>query len=109
MELTLSTSLLISLGTLLASATSAFAIVKTKVARLESELEEAKLEVTRLKDELQHYREDERVRIAIIESNQEAHAKELDEIKTDIKTTMKDVQAIKEAVLAKITLKKGEL
>ena len=109
MDLTLSTSLLISLGTLLVSAASAFAIVKTKVAHLESELIEAKTEVTRLKDELQHYREDERVRIAIIESNQEAHAKELDEIKNDIKATMKDVQAIKEAVLAKITPKKGEL
>lgn len=99
MELTLSTSLLISLGTLLVSAASAFAIVKTKVSHLEAELIEAKTEVARLKDELQHYREDERVRIAVIESNQEAFAKELDEIKTDTKTTMNTVQEIKEAVL----------
>ena len=106
MDFELSLSLLITLGGLVASITSAFAIVKTKVAALEKELEGYKRMVDQLKDELQHYREDERVRIAVIESNQEAHAKELDEIKADIKTTMKDVQDIKEAVL---TLKKGEL
>ena len=106
MDIELSTSILITLGGLIASIASAFAIVKTKVAALEKELDGYKNMVEQLKDELQHYREDERVRIAVIESNQEAHAKELDEIKADIKTTMKDVQEIKEAVL---TLKKGEL
>lgn len=106
MDFNLSLSLLITIGGMIASITSAFAIVKTKVAALEKELEGYKRMVDQLKDELQHYREDERVRIAVIESNQEAHAKELDEIKADIKTTMKDVQEIKEAVL---TLKKGEL
>lgn len=106
MDFNLSLSLLITIGGMIASITSAFAIVKTKVAALEKELEGYKRMVDQLKDELQNYREDERVRIAVIESNQEAHAKELDEIKADIKTTMKDVQEIKEAVL---TLKKGEL
>lgn len=105
MDLELSTSILITLGGLVASIASAFAIVKTKVAALEKELEGYKNMVEQLKEELQHYREDERVRIAVIESNQEAHAKELDEIKADIKTTMNTVQEIKEAVL---TLKKGE-
>lgn len=57
------------------------------------------------KEDLSRYREDEKVRIALLESNQEAHAKELAEIKSDIKTTMVNVQEIKEAIL---TLKKGE-
>lgn len=57
------------------------------------------------KEDLARYREDEKVRIALLESNQEAHAKELAEIKSDIKTTMVNVQEIKEAIL---TLKKGE-
>lgn len=106
MQIDLNISLLITLGGILASVTSAFAIVKTKVAALEDEIASYKKIVIQLKEELQHYREDERVRIAVIESNQEAHARELDEIKTDIKATRKDVQEIKEAVL---TLKKGEL
>lgn len=57
------------------------------------------------KEDLNRYREDEKVRIALLESNQEAHARELAEIKSDIKTTMVNVQEIKEAIL---TLKKGE-
>lgn len=57
------------------------------------------------KEDLNRYREDEKVRIALLESNQEAHARELSEIKSDIKTTMVNVQEIKEAIL---TLKKGE-
>lgn len=57
------------------------------------------------KEDLSRYREDEKVRIALLESNQEAHARELAEIKSDIKTTMVNVQEIKEAIL---TLKKGE-
>lgn len=57
------------------------------------------------KEDLNHYREDEKVRIALLESNQEAHARELAEIKSDIKITMVNVQEIKEAIL---TLKKGE-
>ena len=104
MELTLSTSLLISLGTLLTSAASAFAIVKTKVSILDKKIESYERIIDNLKEELQHYREDEKVRIAILESNQEAHAKELEEIKADVKTTMVVVQEIKEAVI-----KKGEL
>lgn len=105
MELNVSLSLLISLGGILVSTASAFAIVKTKVATLEEGFEMMKRLVETNKEELSRYREDEKVRIALLESNQEAHAKELAEIKSDIKTTMVNVQEIKEAIL---TLKKGE-
>lgn len=105
MELNVSLSLLISLGGILVSTASAFAIVKTKVSQLEEETEGMKRMVEMQKEDLSRYREDEKVRIALLESNQEAHAKELAEIKSDIKTTMVNVQEIKEAIL---TLKKGE-
>lgn len=101
MDLTLSLSLCITIGGILVSVATAFAVVKTKVSALEEEVAEAKNMVTRLKDE----REDLKVRIAVLERNQAAHTDELAEIKSDIKTTMKNVQEIKEAIL---TLKKGE-
>lgn len=106
MQIDLSLSLLITIGGMVASIASAFAIVKTRVSVLEKEIEGYRDTVDQLKAELQQYREDERIKIAVIESNQETHAKELDEIKADIKATRRDVQEIKEAVL---TLKKGEL
>ena len=106
MDINLSMSLLITIGGIIASVASAFAIVSNKVAVLEQEIEGYKRTVEQLKDELNRYREDEKVRIAILESNQEAHAKELAEIKSDIKTTMVNVQEIKEAIL---TIKKGEV
>jgi len=68
---------------------------------MEEELNEYKRLVEAIRDELNHYREDERVRIAILESNQENHARELAEVKSDIKTIMGNVQEIKEAVLTK--------
>jgi len=105
MELNVSLSLLISLGGILVSTASAFAIVKTKVTTLEEGFDMIKKIVETNKDDLSRYREDEKVRIALLESNQEAHARELAEIKSDIKTTMVNVQEIKEAIL---TLKKGE-
>ena len=101
MDLTLSLSLCITIGGILVSVATAFAVVKTKVSALEEEVAEAKNMATRLKDE----REDLKVRIAVLERNQAAHTDELAEIKSDIKTTMKNVQEIKEAIL---TLKKGE-
>ena len=102
MDLTLSLSLCITIGGILVSVATAFAVVKTKVSALEEEVAEAKNIATRLKDE----REDLKVRIAVLERNQAAHTDELAEIKSDIKTTMKNVQEIKEAIL---TLKKGEV
>lgn len=105
MELNVSLSLLISLGGILVSTASAFAIVKTKVTTLEEGFDMIKKIVETNKEDLSRYREDEKVRIALLESNQEAHARELAEIKSDIKTTMVNVQEIKEAIL---TLKKGE-
>ena len=97
--------MLITIGGILVSVATAFAVVKTKVNALEEELNEAKAMAAKLKEELDRYREDERVRIALLEQNQAAHATELAEIKSDIKTTMRNVQEIKEAIL---TLKKGE-
>ena len=100
MDLTLSLSLCITIGGILVSVATAFAVVKTKVTALEQELEEAKLLVEKLKED----REEEKVRVAILERNQAAHTDELAEIKSDIKTTMKVVQEIKETLIA---FKKG--
>ena len=101
MELSVNISILFSIGTMIVSIASAFAVVKTKVARMEEELNSYKKLVEELREELNHNREDERVRIALLESNQEAHAKELAEVKPDIKTIMGNVQEIKEAVITK--------
>lgn len=101
MEVSLNITILFSIGTMIVSIASAFAVVKTKVARMEEELEDYKKLVDTLRDELNRSREDERVRIALLESNQEAHAKELAEVKSDIKTIMGNVQEIKEAVITK--------
>lgn len=102
MDLTLSLSLCITIGGILVSVATAFAVVKTKVAALEQELEEVKLLVEKMKEE----KEEEKIRIAILERNQAAHTDELAEIKSDIKTTMKVVQEIKETLIA---IKKGEV
>lgn len=102
MDLTLSLSLCITIGGILVSVATAFAVVKTKVNALEIELEETKSMAAKLKED----REDEKIRVAILERNQAAHTDELAEIKSDIKTTMKVVQEIKETL---ITFKKGEV
>lgn len=102
MDLTLSLSLCITIGGILVSVATAFAVVKTKVNALEQELEEMRAVVEKLKED----REDEKIRVAILERNQAAHTDELAEIKSDIKTTMKVVQEIKETL---ITFKKGEV
>lgn len=101
MELSVNISILFSIGTMIVSIASAFAVVKTKVAKMEEELNSYKKLVEDLREELNHNREDERVRIALLESNQEAHARELAEVKSDIKTIMGNVQEIKEAVITK--------
>lgn len=102
MDLTLSLSLCITIGGILVSVATAFAVVKTKVSALEQELEEVKAMAARLKED----REDEKVRVALLERNQAAHSDELAEIKSDIKTTMKVVQEIKETL---IKFKKGDI
>lgn len=106
MDLTISLSLLITIGGILVSVATAFAVVKTKVNSLSEQMEEDKKLTVSIKEELNRYREDERVRIALLERNQAAHSEELAEIKSDIKTTMVNVQEIKEAILK---LKKGEI
>lgn len=102
MDLTLSLSLCITIGGILVSVATAFAVVKTKVNALEQELEEMRAMVEKLKDD----REEEKIHVAILERNQAAHTDELAEIKSDIKTTMKVVQEIKETLIA---FKKGEV
>lgn len=102
MDLTLSLSLCITIGGILVSVATAFAVVKTKVNALEQELEEMRALVDKLKED----RENEKIRVAILERNQAVHTDELAEIKSDIKTTMKVVQEIKETLIA---IKKGEV
>ena len=104
MDITVSVSLLITLGGMLVSIASAFAIVKTKVTALEREFEEAKKMIDSQKEEIAEYRENEKVRLALIEKNQESHNKEMSEIKEDVKTTMLIVQKIE-----RVLIKKGEM
>lgn len=105
MELDFSLSLLLSIGGIVASVASSMAIVKTKVASMEELVDNQERRMETLRDNLNRYQSDENVKIALLESNQEAHAKELAELKSDIKTIMNNVQDIKEAVLK---VKKGE-
>ena len=93
MELNLSASLLLSIGGIVASVASSLAIVKTKLSQMESLLEEKRKEMDMMN-----------VKIALLESNQEHHEKEMAEIKSDIKTIMSTVQDIREVV---IKTKKG--
>lgn len=55
-------------------------------------------------EEMASYREDEKIRIALIEKNQENHLKEMEEIKSDLKTAVEGIQQIKE-----VLIKKGEM
>ena len=105
MEINISLSLLLSIGGIVASVASTLAIVKTKVAKMEDLVESYEGKIDDLRDAHARYQSDEAVKIALLESNQEAHARELAELKSDIKTIMNNVQEIKEAIL---TVKKGE-
>lgn len=105
MSLELSISILLSLGGIVASVASSMAVVKTKVASMEKLLEEYHMKNDGLRDDLTRYKSDAAVKVALLESNQANHARELSDIKADIKTIMTDVQAVKEAV---IKSKKGE-
>lgn len=99
----LSASLLLSIGGIIASVATAFAIVKTKVAQIETTLSSYDKKIEDLRDKYASNQSDEAVKIALLERNQEAHGKELAEVKSDIKTIMNNVQEIKEALV-----KKGE-
>lgn len=105
MEINISLSLLLSIGGIVASVAAALAIVKTKVARMEQSLEAYENRLNDVRDANSRYQADEAVKIALLESNQEAHARELAELRGDIKTIMSTVQEIKEAI---ITVKKGD-
>lgn len=93
MELNLSASLLLSIGGIVASVASSLAMVKTKLSQIESSFDEKRREIDTMN-----------VKIALLESNQEHHEKELAEMKSDIKTIMSTVQDIREVV---IKTKKG--
>lgn len=93
MEINLSLSLLLSIGGIVASVASSLAIVKTKLSQMENSFDEKRREIETMA-----------VKVALLESNQEHHEKELSEMKSDIKTIMSTVQDIREAV---IKAKKG--
>ena len=101
MEIDLSLSLLISIGGIIASCASAFAIVRTKVTQMENLISALDKQV----GEVVERQSDSKIKLALLETNQANLEKEISEIKVDVKTTMKNVQEIKEAV---ITAKKGE-
>lgn len=106
MELNVSLSVLISIGGVVAAVASSIAIVKTKISNIEKFVEAADKRIDSLRDGMNRYQSDENVKIALLEQNQEAHARELAELKSDIKTIMNNVQDIKEAVLK---VKKGNV
>lgn len=101
----ISTSLVFSIGGVIASVASALAASKAKLTKMEKELEEDRSKTDSLKEELARYMSEENVKVALLETKQESHAKELAEVKSDIKVIMTNVQEIKEAVL----VKKGKL
>lgn len=99
-DLTIGLSLLITVGGMIASIASAFAITKTKVAQIEAQFDDYKTYYRELESDIQNYNESEKVRIAVLENKQAILAEQVAEIKSDIKTTMTDVQEIKTIVLA---------
>lgn len=101
MDTTLSISLLISVGGIIASIATAFAVVKTKVNDLVTEFEGLKESMRVLQEEVVQEREDAKIRIAIIERNQETHNKEFEEIKLTLKTAADNIQTVKEALIKK--------
>lgn len=101
MEIDLSLSLLISIGGIIASCASAFAIVKTKVAHVEDSVKSLEKRI----DDMAERQSDEKIELALLKTNQANFEREMAEIKADVKTTMTTVQEIKEAV---ITAKKGQ-
>ena len=99
MDWQLNISILLSIGTVVASVAATIAIVKTKLTVIEGELEAYGEKTDAVKEDLSRYISSENVKIAVLENNQENHDKELNEIKSDLKTIMKDVQDVKEAVI----------
>lgn len=104
MEQGIDISLIISIGGVIASIASSFAVAKTKVANLEKKVDHLENSNSSLANTLNEYRASGNVKIAVLEKNQENLEREITEIKEDIKTIMGTVQDIKEVV---ITTKKG--
>lgn len=101
----LSLSILVSLGGIVASVASAFAIVRTKVTHIEEEIAMERGKSGEVQKEIEALRTDTAVQMAILKSNQDNHDKLLADMKLDIKTILSDVQDVKEAL---IKVKKGE-
>lgn len=97
----ISVSLVLSIGGIIASVASSLAASKAKLTKMEKELEEDRTKTDKVKDELTHYMSEENVKVALLETKQEGHARELAELKADIKVIMTNVQDIREAVLVK--------
>lgn len=95
----LDVSIALTVGGMVVSIAAAFAIVKTRVAVLESKIERISTTIKELHDKAEKHKEGEIVRIATLEANLKSHDTLLNEMKSDIKTTMGNVQDIKEAVL----------
>lgn len=104
MELEVSLSVLLSVGGIVASVAATLAIVKTKVSQMEELLKATERKIEDLRETYASRKTDEAVKISLLEERQMIHAKELAEVKGDIKTIMTNVQDIKEAI---ITVKKG--
>lgn len=103
----MSLSILITIGGIIASVATAFAIVKTKVARMDVVLDELSSEIRAVREEANRMYSDHGVKIAVIENNLKTQEKELIEIKSDVKTIMSNVQDIKEVLVAVSKARKG--
>lgn len=106
MEVEISLTVLLSIAGIIASIASSTAVVKTKVTQVENALRSNDQRTDSVREELQQYKAAEDVRVALLKSNQEAHARELADLKNDIKTIMNNVQEIKEAILEESIAKK---
>ena len=100
----LDVSIALTIGGMIVSITAAFVIVRSRVNVLESEIRRLNETLKELQKDLTKYRDDERLIVKELQVKTQSHDTMLSEIKDDIKTTMNNVQEIKEAVL---TLQKG--
>ena len=94
----LDVSIALTIGGMIVSITAAFVIVRSKVNVLENEIKRNET-LKELQRDLTKYREDERLVVKELQVKTQSHDSMLTKIKGDIKTTMENVQTIKEAVL----------
>lgn len=94
MEITTSISMLITIGGIIVSIATAFAIVKTKVAHIELLINELSDEIRGVREEANRMYSEHGVKIAVLEKSQETQEKELEEMKADIKEVKSDVKEV---------------